>query len=380
MPVYPSFDADLSTIDANVDLILVDTDELQTDWTDGGRLDLLIDGIKSSTDNLPADPADASDIASAFSTTDGLITTVDTVVDAIKLSTDNLPVDPADASDITAAFAVTDGLVTTVDTVVDGIQTDLDNATDGLGALKALIDTVDTVADAIKASTDNLPVDPADASDIAAAFAVTDGLVTTVDTVVDAIKLKTDNLPVDPADASVIAAAFAVTDGLVTTVDTVVDGIVTDIGDPSGDNLASISAKFGDDPDTVKTRFDDLDTAVAGLGSGVSGESKGTFSYLDAGGEQAVVELTITDRKILYGAWLDMTTLTQSGTVKVYYKVDGATYREILSEAWSTSDSDGVFISLMMGATDDFKITYEEDADEGAARAIPYSLVWSEIQ
>lgn len=44
-----------------------------------------------------------------------------------------------------------------IDTVVDGIQTDLSNATDGLGALKALIDTLDTVADAIKAVTDVLP-------------------------------------------------------------------------------------------------------------------------------------------------------------------------------------------------------------------------------
>lgn len=52
---------------------------------------------------------------------------------------------------------------------------DLDNATDGLSALKALIDTIDDFLDtevaAIKAKTDNLPSDPADASDIATAFA-----------------------------------------------------------------------------------------------------------------------------------------------------------------------------------------------------------------
>jgi len=32
--------------------ILADTNELQTDWKDGGRLDLLIDAIKAKTDNL----------------------------------------------------------------------------------------------------------------------------------------------------------------------------------------------------------------------------------------------------------------------------------------------------------------------------------------
>lgn len=304
MPVFPSFDADLATIDSNVDAILVDTNELQGDWVNGGRLDLLLDAVKAKTDNLPVDPADASDITASFSTTDGLITTVDTVVDAIKVSTDALPTDPADASVIAAASSVTDGLVTTVDTVVDGIQTDLSNATDGLGALKALIDIVDTVA----------------------------------------------------------------------------DGIVTDVGDPSGHTLTNLTAKMGNDTDTVKTRFDTLDTSIAGIGGSTSSESKGNFSYLDAGGEQTIVELTVTDRKLVYGVWLDMSNMTQNGTVKVFYKVDGTNYREVLSETWATSDSDGVFISLMMGVTDDLKVTYTEAADEAAVRTIPFTVVIQEIE
>jgi len=39
-----------------------------------------------------------------------------------------------------------DAPISTVDTVADGIQTDLSNATDGLGALKALIDAIPTTA------------------------------------------------------------------------------------------------------------------------------------------------------------------------------------------------------------------------------------------
>lgn len=38
--------------DDEIDAILVDTNELQTDWHDGGRLDLLIDAIKAVTDTL----------------------------------------------------------------------------------------------------------------------------------------------------------------------------------------------------------------------------------------------------------------------------------------------------------------------------------------
>ncbi len=50
--------AALSTVagylDTEVAAILADTNELQSDWADGGRLDLLIDAIKAKTDILPA--------------------------------------------------------------------------------------------------------------------------------------------------------------------------------------------------------------------------------------------------------------------------------------------------------------------------------------
>lgn len=60
--------ASVDVIDGIVDTILVDTNELQTDWTDGGRLDLLIDAIKAKTDNLPASPAA---VGSAMTLTSG---------------------------------------------------------------------------------------------------------------------------------------------------------------------------------------------------------------------------------------------------------------------------------------------------------------------
>lgn len=47
----------VNTIDGLADTILADTGELQTDLANGGRLDLIIDGIKAKTDNLPASPA-----------------------------------------------------------------------------------------------------------------------------------------------------------------------------------------------------------------------------------------------------------------------------------------------------------------------------------
>jgi len=132
--------------------------------------------IKTKTDNLPTDPADASDIASSFTTVssklDAIDDYIDTEVAAIKAKTDNLPADPADASDIAASFV-------TVNSKLDAID-----------------DYIDTEVAAIKAKTDNLPTDPADASDIAASFVTVnsklDAIDDYVDTEVAAIKVVTD--------------------------------------------------------------------------------------------------------------------------------------------------------------------------------------------
>jgi len=51
-PAGASIAADIAENQSDLDDILADTNELQTDWADGGRLDLLIDGIKTKTDSL----------------------------------------------------------------------------------------------------------------------------------------------------------------------------------------------------------------------------------------------------------------------------------------------------------------------------------------
>jgi hypothetical protein len=115
---------------------------------------------------------------------------LDTEVAAIKAKTDNLPSDPADASDIAASFSTVNGTLATLATYVD------------------------TEVAAIKAKTDNLPSDPADASDVAAAIASLASTLTTIasyiDTEVAAIKAKTDNLPASPAATGSIPSAAAI--------------------------------------------------------------------------------------------------------------------------------------------------------------------------
>jgi hypothetical protein len=73
--------------------------------------------IKAKTDNLPSDPADASDIAFSFSTVNTKLDTIDDFLDtevaAIKAKTDNLPSDPADQSLVEAAITAATSLLAT---------------------------------------------------------------------------------------------------------------------------------------------------------------------------------------------------------------------------------------------------------------------------
>lgn len=71
-------------LDLLLDAALADTGELQTDWVNGGRLDLLIDSILGDSNELQTDWVNGGRL-------DLLIDTIDTIVDAIKDKTDDLP-------------------------------------------------------------------------------------------------------------------------------------------------------------------------------------------------------------------------------------------------------------------------------------------------
>ncbi|MGB2809119.1 MAG: hypothetical protein WBC22_15355, partial [Sedimentisphaerales bacterium] len=71
---------------ADINAILVDTNELQIDWVNGGRLDLLIDAIKAVTDNLP-DSGALNDLAAILTDTG---TTLPTTLAAINALVDDL--------------------------------------------------------------------------------------------------------------------------------------------------------------------------------------------------------------------------------------------------------------------------------------------------
>jgi hypothetical protein len=83
------------------------------------------DAVKAKTDNLPSDPADASDIATAFGTVNTTLGTIagyiDTEVAAIKAKTDNLPAAPAAVGDIPTADQNADALLDRSDAIETGL-------------------------------------------------------------------------------------------------------------------------------------------------------------------------------------------------------------------------------------------------------------------
>jgi hypothetical protein len=108
--------------------------------------------IKTKTDNLPSDPADQSAVEAAITAaTSGLATAssivslttkvdtlddyVDTEVAAIKAKTDNLPADPADASDIAASFVTVNSKLDAIDDYVDAEVAAIKVVTDRLSGM-----------------------------------------------------------------------------------------------------------------------------------------------------------------------------------------------------------------------------------------------------
>lgn len=126
-------------------------------------------------------------------------------VTAIKAKTDNLPSDPADASDITASFAAVN---VKLDTIDDFIDTEI-------SAIKAKTDSLTfTQAGKVDANTLAVSGTTQTARDLGAQLdaTISSRMATFTYTAPDnagiaAIGLKTVNLPSDPADASDIATA-----------------------------------------------------------------------------------------------------------------------------------------------------------------------------
>lgn len=283
-------------LDTEIAAILADTNELQTDWANGGRLDLILDARASQTsvDDLPTNAELATSQAAADDATLAAIAALTipsaaTIADAVWDETLSGHVGSGSTGEaLGAAGAAGDPWITALPGSYSSGQagyivgTNL-NATVSSRASQASVDTIDDFLDTEIAAIITTLGTPAGASvsaDIAAIEAQTDDigaagagltalasaanlatLTAYVDTEVAAIKAKTDNLPSDPADASDVAASIAALDTKIDTIDNFLDT-----------EIAAIKAKTDSLTFTVAGNVDANiqyvnDTAVTGDGS-----------------------------------------------------------------------------------------------------------------
>jgi hypothetical protein len=268
-------------------------------------LDTEIAAIKAKTDLIPTDPAETSDIPSAATIADAVWDEAIAGHAAAGSTGEALGAAGSAGDPWTTALPGAYGAGSAGKLVGDNL-----NATVSSRASQASVDAVDDFLDtevaAIKAKTDNLPADPADASDIAAAFAVTNGKIDAVDDFLDtevaAIKAKTDNLPADPADASDIAAAFAVTNGKVDAVDDFLDTEMAAALAAVDTEVAAIKAKTDSLTFTgtdVHATLDGETVAVASLAANSITASALAADAVDEILDEAIGDSTITMRQAL---------------------------------------------------------------------------------
>ncbi len=198
-----------ASLAADVAAVQADTNDIQSRLPAAlvsGRMDSSVGAMANNVMTAAAAAADLTTelqsglaTASALSTLDGKVDVIDGVVDAILVDTAEIGVAGAGLTALASA-----------------------------ASLATVAGYVDTEVAAIKAKTDNLPADPADASDVAAAFATVNSTLSTiagyVDTEVAAIKAKTDLIPASPASTGDIPSAAAIADAVH---DEVVEGTVT---------------------------------------------------------------------------------------------------------------------------------------------------------
>lgn len=109
---------------------------------------------------------------------------------------------------------------------------------------------------------------------------------------------------------------------------------------------------------------------------GVAGatETNGPFTYTDAGGEQDVHESTAVTRRRV-SIVLSNRNMTQTGTVRLFMKVDGINYDQYDSSTVTVGAPDNRAFDYQFVTNQNYKLTYQENADEGAARVIDFQVI-----
>lgn len=187
---------DIIAVKAETADIVADTNELQGDWANAGRLDAILDIIAADT---------TTDIPATITTMQGNVT--DILADTNELQADDTP----------TAISGLDSKIDTIDTNVDQIETAVITNAAGTDIAADIIavkaETATIVADTNELQTDNTP----------GALSTIEGKIDTIDTNVD----------------SVLTDTGTTLDGKINTIDTNVDSILEDTDGTDGVAIAA---------------------------------------------------------------------------------------------------------------------------------------------
>ena len=210
-----------ATLLADTEAVLADTNELQTDWTDGGRLDLIVDAVLADTEaSQTAETSILSDAESILSDAELILADSESILaDTNELQTDWTDAGRLDAIldavlvDTEAAIVDTTAILSDAESILadtNELQTDWTDA----GRLDAILDAALVDTEAAVVDTEAIILDTtAILSDAEAILADTNELQGDwvnggrLDLIVDAIKAATDLLNTAQTEPTGVPAA-----------------------------------------------------------------------------------------------------------------------------------------------------------------------------
>lgn len=147
--------------------------------------------------------------------------------------------------------------------------------------------------------------------------------------------------------------------------------------------VAAASASIGE----TTGRKDDAATNTIGSTATLVGYIKGLINRLNQGSitgtgtvtaAGTTTEQTIIDQATPIGhsqIYMDLNALTQNATIKVYRKIDNATYRLLRAYAFTFGSSAVGWYSDQHMTRNGFKVTITMGTTEGADRSVPYEML-----
>jgi hypothetical protein len=288
--------ASVDVIDGIVDAILADTNELQTDWVNGGRLDLILDARASqaSVDDLPTNAELVTALAAADDAVLAAVATVDGIVDTLlvtsnklddtleddagtyRFTTNALEQAPSGGGSLTAAdvWSYATRILTAGTNIVLAKGTGVTGFND-LSAAQVNTEVDTAISDAALATAANLATVAGYLdTEIAAILADTNELQTDwtnggrLDLILDgrASQTSVDDLPTNAELSTALASADDAVLAAVATVDSNVDAILEDTGTTLPATLATIAGYIDTEVAAIKAKTDNLPAAPAATG------------------------------------------------------------------------------------------------------------------